>query len=217
MVSGGSKGVEEGPGRAQVGPQQEAWLGIKSEAGEGDGQPPSGVPARSKRLRPRAASKALLSLPFKIPALETQGHNRCPAQTQPRTGIKRMARAPQPCSLGLLSSRREHTQHGSWHPGHTQRMLPAFLPGTGGGVEPSPDTGLPPKTNPTHRQQRKIYWRFLRNLKGKFPSRARLPENPTSHCSSFSRSCFPEATASHLLSSATPAAPLLALKIPVGL
>ena len=88
MVSGGSKGVEEGPGRAQVGPQQEAWLGIKSEAGEGAGQPPSGVPAQSKRLRPRAASKALLSLPLKIPALETQGHNRSPAQTQPRTGIR---------------------------------------------------------------------------------------------------------------------------------
>ena len=140
MVSGGGKGVEVGLGGAQVGPQREAWSGIKSGAGEGAGHPPSGLLAPSKRLRPRAASKAQNWRPKN--------------KTDPRlalslkAGSRRMAGALPPCFLSLYSSLGQHTQHGSWNPGLTQRTPP-----TAPRPHPSPDTGLPAKIDPTHRQQ----------------------------------------------------------------
>lgn len=57
-VSGGDKRCGGGAGRGAGGATVRGLVGIKSGAGEGAGQLPSELLTPSKRLRPRAASKA---------------------------------------------------------------------------------------------------------------------------------------------------------------
>ena len=113
-----------------------------------------------------------------------------------------MAGALPPCFLSLCSSPGQHTQHGSGHPGHTQHTPPTPPP------TPIPHTGLPTKTDPIHRQQWNFYWWFLRNVKGKLPSRTRVPEKSDfPFPASFLEAAFPRPQ----LQVSSPPQPLLSL------